>query len=166
MLVIDNRILHILIKFSLNWTPGPKLMFVWLMEFFHFKISKLSLNQWTNKEMGNWTKQNFLKRRNSNGQTAHETMLTISSHKGNTNQNDTKSLSHPCYNSYHQKIRVLSKPPRPPQSSTKSLSIPLISFPTPPLIILPDWREAQKERWEVAPHQQRLYSKRACGVHL
>jgi hypothetical protein len=30
--------------------------------------TKLSQNQWTNKEMGNWTKQNFLKRRNSNGQ--------------------------------------------------------------------------------------------------
>jgi hypothetical protein len=37
--------------------------------------------------MGNWTKQNFLKRRNSNGQKAHEKMLTISSHKRNANQN-------------------------------------------------------------------------------
>jgi uncharacterized membrane protein len=30
--------------------------------------TKLSQNQWTTKEMGNWTKQNFFKGRNSNGQ--------------------------------------------------------------------------------------------------
>jgi hypothetical protein len=30
-------------------------------------------------------KQNFLKRRNSNGQKTHEKMLTISSNKGNAN---------------------------------------------------------------------------------
>jgi hypothetical protein len=29
---------------------------------------KLSQNHWTSKEMGNWTKLNFFKRRNSNGQ--------------------------------------------------------------------------------------------------
>jgi hypothetical protein len=33
--------------------------------------------------MGNWTKQSFFKRRNSNGQKTHEKMLTISGHKGN-----------------------------------------------------------------------------------
>jgi hypothetical protein len=46
-------------------------------------------NQWTSKEMGNWTKQNFLKRRNSKSQKTHEKKLTISSHKGNANQNHT-----------------------------------------------------------------------------
>jgi hypothetical protein len=30
-------------------------------------------------------------------------MLTISSHKGNANQNHTKILPHPCSNSHHQK---------------------------------------------------------------
>jgi hypothetical protein len=32
------------------------------------------------KGMGKWTKQNFLKRRNSNGQKTHEKMLPISNH--------------------------------------------------------------------------------------
>jgi hypothetical protein len=41
---------------------------------------KLSQNQWTNKEMGNWTTQNFFKR-NSSSQNTHEKMLTITSHK-------------------------------------------------------------------------------------
>jgi hypothetical protein len=41
-------------------------------------------------------KQNFLKRRNSNGQKAHEKMFTISSHKGNANQNHAKIPPHPC----------------------------------------------------------------------
>jgi hypothetical protein len=40
--------------------------------------------------------KNFLKRRNSNGQKTHENMLTISSHKGNANQNHTKIPPHPC----------------------------------------------------------------------
>jgi hypothetical protein len=43
------------------------------------------------------------KRRNSNGQKPHENMLTLSSHKGNANQNHTKIPPHPCYNSNHQK---------------------------------------------------------------
>jgi hypothetical protein len=45
--------------------------------------------------MGNWTKQNFLKRRNSNGQKTHAKILTISSHKGNATQNHTKILPYP-----------------------------------------------------------------------
>jgi hypothetical protein len=56
---------------------------------------KLPQNQWTNKEMDNWTKQNFFKRRNSYGQKTHEKMLTISSRKGNANQNHTKIPPHP-----------------------------------------------------------------------
>jgi hypothetical protein len=47
------------------------------------------------KEEGKWTKQNFLKGRSPNGQKTHEKMLTISSHKGNENQNHTKILPHP-----------------------------------------------------------------------
>jgi hypothetical protein len=58
--------------------------------------TKLSQNQWPNKEMGKWTKQNFLKRRNSNGQKTDEKMLIISSHKENANKNYTKILPHPC----------------------------------------------------------------------
>jgi hypothetical protein len=46
--------------------------------------------------MGNWTKQNFLKRRNSTDQKTHEKMFTISSHEGNANQNHTKIAPHPC----------------------------------------------------------------------
>jgi hypothetical protein len=46
--------------------------------------------------MGNWTKQNFFKRRNSNGYKTHEKMLTISGHKENANQNLTKISPHPC----------------------------------------------------------------------
>jgi hypothetical protein len=46
--------------------------------------------------MGKRTKQNFLKRRNSNGQKAHEKMLTISSHKKNANQNHTNIPPYPC----------------------------------------------------------------------
>jgi hypothetical protein len=45
--------------------------------------------------MGSYTKQNFLKRRNSNGQKTHKKMLTISSHKRNANQNHTKIPPHP-----------------------------------------------------------------------
>jgi hypothetical protein len=45
--------------------------------------------------MGNWTKQIFLKRRNSNGQKTHEKMLTISSHKGNAYLIHTKIPPHP-----------------------------------------------------------------------
>jgi hypothetical protein len=33
-------------------------------------------------------------------------MLTISSHKGNANQNHTKILPHPCLNSRHQKPTI------------------------------------------------------------
>jgi hypothetical protein len=40
--------------------------------------------------MGSLTKENFLKRRNSNGQKTHEKMLTVSGHEGNANQNYTK----------------------------------------------------------------------------
>jgi hypothetical protein len=57
--------------------------------------TKLPPNQWTNKEVGNWTKQNFFKGRNPSGQKAHEKMLTIPGHKGNANQNHTKILPHP-----------------------------------------------------------------------
>jgi hypothetical protein len=48
------------------------------------------------KEWATELKQNFLKRRNSNGQKTHEKMLTISGHKGNANQNHTKIPPHPC----------------------------------------------------------------------
>jgi hypothetical protein len=40
--------------------------------------------------MGNCTKQDFLRGRNLNDQKAHDEMLTISSHKGNTYQNHTR----------------------------------------------------------------------------
>jgi hypothetical protein len=40
--------------------------------------------------------------RNSTGQKTHEKMLTISSQKGNANQNYTKIPPHPCQSSHHQ----------------------------------------------------------------
>jgi hypothetical protein len=58
--------------------------------------TKLPQYQWLSKEMDNWTKQNFFKGRNSDGQKAHEKMLTISSHKGNVNQSHTKISLHSC----------------------------------------------------------------------
>jgi hypothetical protein len=41
-------------------------------------------------------KEDIFKRRNSNVQKAHEKMFTISDHRGNANQNDTKIPPHPC----------------------------------------------------------------------
>jgi hypothetical protein len=35
-------------------------------------------------------------KKNSNGQKTHEEVLTISSHKGNANQNHSKIPPHPC----------------------------------------------------------------------
>jgi hypothetical protein len=50
-----------------------------------------------NEPIKKWaTVQNFFKRRYSNGKKTHEKMLTISSHKGNANQNHTKIPPHPC----------------------------------------------------------------------
>jgi hypothetical protein len=51
-----------------------------------------------NEPIKNWAtnKQNFFKRRNSNGQKTLEKMFTISGHKGNVNQNHTKIPPHPC----------------------------------------------------------------------
>jgi hypothetical protein len=47
-----------------------------------------------NEPIKKWvTKQNFFKGRTPNGQKTHEKMLTISSHKGNANQNHTESTS-------------------------------------------------------------------------
>jgi hypothetical protein len=64
--------------------------------------TKLPQNQWTNKEVDNWTKENFFNGRSPNGQEIHEKMLTIPGHKGNVNQTLTKISPHSCYNSYHQ----------------------------------------------------------------
>jgi hypothetical protein len=44
--------------------------------------------------LNNGTKQFFLKKK-SNGQKTHEKMLTIPGHKGNANQNHTKTPPHP-----------------------------------------------------------------------
>jgi hypothetical protein len=57
--------------------------------------TKLPQNQWPNKEMGNWTKQLF-QRKKSKWQKAHEKMLTIPGHKGSANQNHTKITCHSC----------------------------------------------------------------------
>jgi hypothetical protein len=50
-----------------------------------------------NEPIKKWATElnNFFRRRNSNGQKTHEKMLTISGHKGNTNQNHTKIPPHP-----------------------------------------------------------------------
>jgi hypothetical protein len=49
-----------------------------------------------NEPIKKWaSEQNFLKRRNSNGQKTQEKLVTICSHKGNENQNYTKIPPHP-----------------------------------------------------------------------
>jgi hypothetical protein len=60
------------------------------------KLLSLQINESIKKRAIELNKQNFLKRRNSNGQKKREKILTISSHKGNSNQNHTKILPHPC----------------------------------------------------------------------
>jgi translation elongation factor EF-Tu-like GTPase len=60
------------------------------------KLNSAKINEPIKKWATELTKQNFFKRRNSNGQKAHEKMLTISGHKGNANQNHTKIPPHPC----------------------------------------------------------------------
>ena len=44
--------------------------------------------------MGRRSEQTFLCRGHSGGQQAHEKMLNIANHQGNTNQNHSKSTSH------------------------------------------------------------------------
>jgi hypothetical protein len=68
----------------------------WYPEYTENSKNEIVPNQWTNKKMSNWSKQNFLERRHSNGQKTHEKMLTISGYKGNANQNHTKIPPHPC----------------------------------------------------------------------
>jgi hypothetical protein len=61
------------------------------------KLKKLNSPK-INEPIKKWATElnNFLKRRNSNGQKTHEKMLTITSHKGNANQNYTKIPPHLC----------------------------------------------------------------------
>jgi hypothetical protein len=49
------------------------------------ELKKLNSPKTNEPINGQVNKQNFLKRRNSNGQKTHEKMLTISSNKGNAN---------------------------------------------------------------------------------
>jgi hypothetical protein len=59
-------------------------------------------NQWINKEVSKWTKQNFFKGRSPNDQNNTWKMLTIPGYKGNANQNHTNILPHSYSNGYHQ----------------------------------------------------------------
>jgi hypothetical protein len=45
--------------------------------------------------------------RSPNDLKLHKEMLTITSHKGNTNQNNTKIPTHCHYNGYHQEYKKL-----------------------------------------------------------
>jgi hypothetical protein len=56
--------------------------------------TKLPQNSWTNKEVGNWSRQNFFKEEVQMVKKTHEKMLTIPGHKGNANQNHTKIPTH------------------------------------------------------------------------
>jgi hypothetical protein len=61
--------------------------------------TKLSQDQWTNKEVSSWMEQNFFKGRRPHDQkkkNTHEKLLTISGHKENANQKHTKIPLHSC----------------------------------------------------------------------
>ena len=47
--------------------------------------------------------QIFFQRGNADGQQAHEKMLNIANHQGNSNQNHNETLSHTCQTGHHQK---------------------------------------------------------------
>ena len=47
--------------------------------------------------------QTFLQRRHADGQQTHETMINITNHQGNANQNHSEMLPHKCQNGYYQK---------------------------------------------------------------
>jgi hypothetical protein len=64
--------------------------------------TELPQNQWTNKEVSNWNKQNIFRGRSTNGQKTKEKILTIPDHKGNANQNHPKIPPHSCQNYNHQ----------------------------------------------------------------
>ena len=48
-------------------------------------------------------KQIFFQRRHTDGQQAHEKMLTITNHQGNANQNHDEISPHTCKNGYYPK---------------------------------------------------------------
>jgi hypothetical protein len=61
------------------------------------ELKKLNSHK-INEPIKKWAtgpRQNFFKRRNSNGQKTYEKTLTIYSHKGNANQNHAKIPPHP-----------------------------------------------------------------------
>jgi hypothetical protein len=62
------------------------------------ELKKLTSPQ-INEPIRKWATElnrTFSKEEISNGQKTHEKMLTISSHKGNANQNHTKIPPYPC----------------------------------------------------------------------
>ena len=53
--------------------------------------------------MGRSSGETFFQRTYTDGQQAHEKILSISNHKGNANQNSNEIVLHTCQNGYRQK---------------------------------------------------------------
>jgi hypothetical protein len=76
-----------------------------LITIIHRELKKLNSPK-INEPIKKWATElnrTFSKEEIQIAKKTHEKMLTISSHKGNANQNHTKIPSHPCLNSHHQK---------------------------------------------------------------
>ena len=57
----------------------------------------------TTQKMGRGVDLTFFRRRHTDGQQAHEKMLSISNHQGNANQNHNEMSPHICQDGYYQK---------------------------------------------------------------
>ena len=60
-------------------------------------------NKQPNPKLGRRPKQTFLQRRHTDHQQTHESMLTITNHYRNANQNYNEISSHTSQNGHHQK---------------------------------------------------------------
>ena len=70
------------------------------------QLMQLSIkkNKQSNQKFGRRPNQTFLQRRHTDGQEAHEKLLTITNYQRNANQNDNEVSPHTSQNGHHQKI--------------------------------------------------------------